>query len=156
MGVKVESRKTINAPADTVWAVLDDFAGIETWSRGIQKSHKLDNNGAATGVGAERRCELGPGKALHERITSYEHGKHMTIDVFSVEGLPMKSSNTTFTLTSVDANTTQVEIDADMTPKAPGFLVKLMGGIITKKAGQQLDGLLDDLAKAAESKATTV
>ncbi|MCP5027399.1 MAG: SRPBCC family protein [Actinomycetia bacterium] len=151
MPVKAQAKRAINAPKDTVWAVLDDFPRISAWSAGIQNSYTTGNTDLETGEGAERRCELGGNKILDERIIAYTPGESMTIDVWNVEGLPLKSSKTTFTLHPTGPGTTEATIDAEVTPKLPGLLVKLIGPIVAKGVAKNFSGLLDELAQQAET-----
>ena len=152
MPVKAQARRTINAPKDVVWEILDDFPTISAWSAGIKKSFTTGDTDKVTGLGAERRCELGGKKVLDERISDYKSGESMTIDVWNVEGLPLKSSQVTFSLRDAGDGTTEAIIDASATPKLPGFLVALMRPLIAKGVSKQFGGLLDELADESEAR----
>ena len=155
MAVKAQARRTIKAPKDVVWEVLDDFPNIAAWSAGIKKSYTPSDRGdadQATGLGAERVCELGGKKRLDERISEYVEGESMTIDVWNVEGLPLKSSQAKFSVRSLDDGTTEATIDAEASPKLPGFLVALMRPVLVKGISKQFGGLLDELGVEAESR----
>ncbi len=153
MPVKAQTQRTINAPQEAVWAVLDDFPAIAGWSAGIQKSYTTGTTDLATGVGAERRCELGGNKILDERVSAYTPGQSMTVDVWNIEGLPLKSSQTTFSVHTTGPGTSEARIQAEVTPKAPGFIVKLAGPLMAKGIAKHFSGLLDELAQEAERKA---
>jgi uncharacterized protein YndB with AHSA1/START domain len=150
MSVTATTFRTANAPKEAVWAVLDDFAGIASWSAGIQNSYTTGDTSLATGLGAERRCELGGKKILDERISAYTPGESMTVDVWNVEGLPLTSSVATFTVRSTGPDTSEVSIDAEAVPKLPGFLVALMRPMLSKGISKQFGGLLDELVTEAE------
>lgn len=151
MTVKAKTSKIIDAPKDIVWDVLDDYGNIANWSAGIEKS--FTTGVSATGLGAERVCELGGKKKLQERITHYEPGEAMTINVFGVTGLPVKGSDTRFSVRANPDGTTEASIDAEMTPKMPGIVVKLMNGVIAGQVRKQFGGLLDELGTEAEQRA---
>lgn len=155
MAVKAQVTRSINAPKDAVWAVLDDFPRIAAWSAGIQNSYTTGDGSKETGLGAERRCELGGKKALDERISAYTEGESMTVDVWNVEGLPLKSSQATFSVRSTGAGTTEASIDATAVPKLPGFLVALLRPVLSKAIAKNFAGLLDELATEAEAQVPT-
>ena len=150
MTVTAHTTRTADAPKDVVWAVLDDFAGIASWSAGIQNSYTTGDAALVTGLGAERRCELGGGKVLDERISAYTPGESMTVDVWNVEGLPLESSVATFSVRATGPDTSEISIDAEAVPKLPGFLVTLMRPVLAKGIAKQFGGLLDELAAEAE------
>ena len=150
MPLNAQASRTINAPKDVVWKVLDDFPGIASWSAGIQRSYTTGDSDLATGLGAERRCELGGNKVLDERISAYTPGESMTVDVWNVEGLPLRSSQATFSVRSVGDGVTEATIDASAVPKIPGFIVALLSPILSKGLAKNFGGLLDELAAASE------
>ena len=144
MPVNAITSKTIDAPTSVVWEVLDDFPNIAAWNSGIQQSYTTGDTDP-TGLGAERRCELGGKKILDERIADYVEGEQMTVEVYRTEGLPVKSSNVVFSVKDVGDGKTEATIDATVEPKIPGFLVSLMGGMLSKQVAKQFGGFLDEL-----------
>ncbi len=155
MPVKAHAQRTINAPSESVWAVLDDFPQISTWSAGIQKSYTTGDTNSETGLGAERRCELGGNKILDERISAYTPGESMTVDVWNIEGLPLKSSKTTFSVRSAGPTSTEAVIDAEANPKLPEFLVRLLHPLLSRAIAKNFARLLDELAQEAETNVRT-
>lgn len=153
MSVKAEVQRSVNAPKEIVWAVLDDFPGIAAWSAGIVKSYTTGDGAKITGLGAERRCELGGKKMLDERISAYTEGQSMTIDVWNVEGLPLESSRATFSLRSTGPDTTEAIIEAEAEPKIPAVVQKAVDGILTRAITRNFSGLLAELAAEAERRA---
>ena len=156
MNVSASVNRRIEAPTEVVWGVVDDFADIAAWSAGIQSSYTTGADGAETGLGAERRCELGGGKILDERITDYIEGRSMTIHVHGVKGLPVRSSLVTFSVRQAVNGGTEAVIDAEMSPKLPGFVVALGRGMLSRKVAQQFGGLLDEWATESEKRAAAV
>lgn len=150
MPVNATATRTIDAPKEVVWKILDDFPAISAWSAGIQQSYATGDTDVVTGLGAERRCELGGKKALDERISAYTPGESMTVDVWNVEGLPLKSSQATFSVRSVGDAVSEVTIDASATPKIPGFIVSALSPVLSKGLVKNFGGLLDELAAASE------
>ncbi len=152
MTVKARTQRSINAPKQVVWEILDDFPAIAGWSAGVQKSYTTGDTENTTGIGAERRCELGGKKLLDERIAAYTEGESMTIDVWNVEGLPLKSSKTTFGVRATGDDTSEAFIEAEAEPKIPGVIQKLMHPILAKSIAKNFSGLLDELAAEAEGR----
>lgn len=152
MPVKARTTRTINASKDTVWTILDDFPAISAWSAGIKQSLTTGDTSKTTGLGAERQCVLDDGgkKVLDERISAYTPGESMTIDVWNVKGLPLKSSRATFAVRAEGPNVTVATIEAEVTPKLPGVLVKVFHGVLSKGIAKNFAGLLQELATAAE------
>ena len=151
MALNAQANRTINAPKEIVWQVLDDFPAIASWSAGIQNSYTTGNADLATGLGAERRCELGGNKVLDERISAYTPGESMTVDVWNVEGLPLKSSQATFAVRDLGNGKTEATIDAEATPKIPGLIVTLLGPLLSKGLAKNFGGILDELAVVSEN-----
>lgn len=152
MAVPAHASRVINAPVEVVWAVLDDFPRIAAWSAGIKNSYTTGDGATATGLGAERRCELGGKKVLDERISAYTEGESMTVDVWNVEGLPLKSSQVTFSVRATGPDTTEARVDGQVVPKLPGVLVALARPLMAKGIGKNFGGLLDELAAESESR----
>jgi carbon monoxide dehydrogenase subunit G len=135
MSVHAHTSRGIDAPTDVVWSVLDDFPRVSAWSAGIQDSYTTGDHATVTGLGAERRCELG-GKKI--------------VDIWNVQGLPMESSQVTFSVRSTGPTTSEVTIDAEAHLKMPGILVKVMGPLAVKPLTKNFSRLLDELAEEAE------
>lgn len=152
MSVTATTNRTINAPKEVVWAILDDFPTISAWSAGIKRSFSTGDTTKVTGLGAQRQCILDDAgkKVLDERISAYTPGESMTIDVWNIEGLPLKSSRATFSVRATGPNTTVASIEAEAHPKLPGPLVRLLRGPLSKGVTKSFSGLLDELANASE------
>jgi hypothetical protein len=155
MTVSAHTTRTVEAPKEAVWAVLDDFPRISSWSEGIKSSYTTGDEQIETGLGAERRCELGGNKVLDERISAYTPGESMTVHVWNVEGLPLSSSTATFSVRSTGPGTSEVSIDAEATPKLPGFLVAILRPLLSKGIAKNFAGLLDELATQVERNVAT-
>ncbi len=97
--------REMNFPANTVWNLLDDFAG--TWVYHPVVRHSEAVNGVKRGLGAARRCDLYDGTSVQEKITRYnpqemryhvevfDHGPfpttHMDVTIEVVQTAPQKS-----------------------------------------------------------------
>lgn len=89
---------TINAPAHEVWDVLADFGNVYKANKGITTS-KLTST-QTEGVGTTRACDLTMMNAtLLERITGWEEGRRLDIDIYDWKNLPgMKTMGASFIL----------------------------------------------------------
>ena len=151
MSLKISVEREVNAPAEDAWAVLDDFPNIAGWNSTIQSSQTIRDPDLVTGSGAERRCELGPGKVLEERIVDYADGERMTIDIFNTIGLPIESASSTFSIRPNGNDRSVISYAGDLTPKLPSFVTKLVSPVMTRKFTQIQADLLEQWAQAAES-----
>lgn len=152
MSLQISVQREVDAPADAAWAVVDDFANIANWTSSIQRSELVGDSNLASGLGAERVCELGPGKVLEERIVEYTDGERLTIDVYGVRGLPVKSSLSTFTVSAKGNGRSTITFDAEVVPKMPAFIVSLLRPVLTKRFSALQVRLLDEWAAAAEAR----
>lgn len=68
----VIAQREIAAPADAVWAALDDFGGISRMHPAVVRSYLTGER--ASGVGAERRCDFDDSgdRHIYERIVGYD------------------------------------------------------------------------------------
>ncbi len=64
----------VDAPVETVWAVLSNLPAIEHWVEAIEHAHCP---GPARGVGAMRVCELKQA-TIHETIVDWQEGRSFT------------------------------------------------------------------------------
>lgn len=136
----LETSIIVNAPLSQVWASWDDFGNIYIYNPNLNGSH-LINNSAASGMGAERRCDLSDGKNhILERVIAYEPEKMMKVDIY--EGtVPLKRAFATLTFSALGPNRTQVGFAFEFTPKM-GVLGRLMVPMIKRQFRGALDGLL--------------
>ena len=65
--VKVIRSTILNAPIETVWNVLRDFNGHDSWHPAIATS-QIERNREADVVGCVRRFKLGDGSELREQL----------------------------------------------------------------------------------------
>ncbi|MDH4279042.1 MAG: SRPBCC family protein [Acidimicrobiia bacterium] len=68
--------RTINAPIEQVWATLADFGTTYRWNPEVIHSTSIGDR--ATGLGAERRCELNDtgSKWITEEIVAFDGPGH--------------------------------------------------------------------------------
>lgn len=85
----------IDAPAAVVWAHLSRLDQIHVWTDLIHSSHLT--GACASGVGAERVCDLGHGRSNHERVIAWEEGRSFTYE--STDAPMMRLARNTWSVT---------------------------------------------------------
>ena len=87
--LKVEQKIQINAPANVVWAKVDDFGDLGEWHPAVKKTEIV--KGKDNVKGAVRVLTLQDGGTIKEKLLSYS-AKGMTYEYQILEGvLPVSS-----------------------------------------------------------------
>jgi ribosome-associated toxin RatA of RatAB toxin-antitoxin module len=148
----VTVKQSVNAPRARVWAAWNEFGEIYRYNPGLKASY-LINGSKATGLGAERQCDMKDGKNyIRERIVGYIPEERLEIDVY--EGsLPMKDTRAVVKFTATGDNRTQVAMTMTFTPKM-GLLGKMMLPVMKPSVRNLLRGLLRANGAYVETGAT--
>ncbi len=64
---------------DRVWALLSDLEAVERYNPGVK--HAAIEGAQRTGIGARRSCELLPRGRVVERVTHWEDGRTVGLEV---------------------------------------------------------------------------
>jgi len=137
----------INAPKNEVWAVLEDFNDVYLWAPGVSKSHALGNKRQE--VGAARYCKLVDFGEIDEVITEWNQGEGFTYTVSALG--PLNNAVSRWTLTKVNANTTQLEVELAYDIRF-GLFGKMMHALVMQKKLQtSLPQTLQDFKNHMES-----
>ena len=91
----------IEAPHDEVWKHLARLDQVHLWTDVIH--HSYMTTACATGVGAERACELPRGKGLRERVVAWDEGRSFTYE--SSDAPMMALARNTWTVEAIGART---------------------------------------------------
>ncbi|MEM7322683.1 MAG: SRPBCC family protein [Actinomycetota bacterium] len=133
--------RTIDAPLEAVWAILDDFGNIADWSPGVRRS-ALTTDGPV-GEGTTRHCDFAPMGGVNERITHHEPLSRMTVHLYETFKMPVTDAVADFKLEATETGT-RVVLDVEYRPNRVGRLAKsVTDGQMRKGMG----GLVDDLAQ---------
>ena len=140
---KVTATKEINKSATKVWEAIDDFGGIYKFHPLVESSPII--NGKERGVGSERQCNFYGKGAIKERITDYQVGKEMTIEIFETGPFPLKEAVANLSIKPTGADKTEFVFSINFTPKY-GPMGWIMANLIMKSQfkktfGQVLNGL---------------
>src|SRR4051812_45229651 len=106
---RMSSRGCIEAPVEVVWAHLSRLDQIHVWTDVIHRSYMASE--CSSGVGAERVCELGGTRSLHERVIAWEEGVSFTYE--STDAPMMKLARNCWSVRA-DGERTVVTSDAEM------------------------------------------
>ncbi len=134
----------IEAPVETVWAVLDDFGDIQRWNAGVAAS-ELTSAGPV-GAGTTRSCEFVPFGSVNERIDCHEPGARLTVDIYETSKLPISGAVADFNIAPADGGT-ELTLHYSYTLN---FLGRLMKGYTAKQLEKGIGGLAKGLQLESE------
>jgi carbon monoxide dehydrogenase subunit G len=84
----IECKVSIQATKEKVWAALADFGNVYRISPNITSSHLTSDQ--KNGIGATRHCDLTlMGAQVEERITKWEEGNSLEIEIYEAKNMPM-------------------------------------------------------------------
>jgi uncharacterized protein YndB with AHSA1/START domain len=142
----VELSRTISAPRSAVWAVLADFPNIAEWNSGVKASFSTSD--AASGVGAQRHCDLSPAGGLEETIAEWEPNERLVVNIDSASKVPLKSARATFALDEAAPSSTTAKLHYEYEAKF-GSIGKLLGPLLDRQFTKGFTGFLEDLDAAS-------
>ncbi|NQZ22969.1 MAG: SRPBCC family protein [Colwellia sp.] len=128
MAHHTENTIKVNAPAEKIWQILEDFSSVEKFATTIKSSPIV--NDINSGLGAKRLCTFNDGSSLVEEIIEYQEGQGYKM-VLSEYSLPLKSMHAEMKVTAIDENTSEIYMAANFVVKA-GPLGWLMGQLIMR------------------------
>lgn len=125
------SRKVrIKAKKQKVWDALADFGNVYKISSQVLKSHSTSEK--KNGVGATRHCDIANmGAQLEERITEWNEGKSMKIDVYKTKNMPMIVNMKAFF--SLDEDGDDTVLSGIIEYSMSNFIGDMMNGIFMRK-----------------------
>lgn len=107
----VEER--IDASADTVWNLVQDFGGIMSWSNGA--FHGLSVEG--DGIGAIRTINVTSELQVQEQLKAHDdQGKQFTYAIIGDSPLPMRDYLATMKIVPIDDSSCTVDWSATFEP----------------------------------------
>lgn len=137
-----ESRE-IDAPAETVWNVLDDYGNLQAYSPKNTTCELLD--GPETGVGARRETAVDDEFTVVHEIVAYEPGEQYTFEFTDVGEYPVTDLLLTFEVEALDDDRTLVTMTADFSPKWGPLGWVLAKTIMKRKFREPIQQTLDGL-----------
>ena len=115
---KATAYQEINAPAEKVWAVIDDFGNMADFHPFLKSS--LVINDLEKGMGARRSCTFYGGNSLNETLIRYEPGKGYSVSLedFSV---PWEKSCAHMDVVPISESKSLVSFSIEFVPKFGEF-----------------------------------
>ena len=133
---EIELAREIEAPIETVFAVLTDHEGMVRWSRAREVVLRHPGDPEPNGVGAVRVIRAS-GLAIEEEITAFDPPKRMEYRI--VAGLPVRDHHGEIHLEPA-GRSTRVVWRVRFRPRIPGTGWLLRRGL-ARALGELLDGL---------------
>jgi len=135
-------RRTYPQSPSTVFAALNDFAGIHRFHPLVEASPQVDGT-PAEGPGSERVCTMYDGNTLHERMTGSELDRWMTVDIVDTS-MPMAKGDGRFELAPTASGGTELTMTMDFELKM-GLLGRALDKLVV---GRKFQGNLELLLAA--------
>ncbi len=145
----VTTRRTIQAPAERVWALATDIPGSAETMSGINRIEMLSEGAFGPGTRwRETRTMFGREATEEMWVGTVDPGRSYTVEAES-HGARYRS---TFTFTAVTPRQTEVVLEFGAQPQGTvaKVLAKVTGPVASRSVAKALQQDLDDLAAAAE------
>ncbi len=140
---------TYSQSPSTVFATLNDFAGIHRFHPLLESSPRVEGT-PANGAGAERVCNLYDGNTLHERIVSAETDQWLVVEIVDTS-MPMARGGGRFDLAPTASGGTELTMTMDFEMKM-GLLGKALDKlVVARKFKANLELLLAALHEHLET-----
>lgn len=135
-----------NCPPERVWALLADLEAVARYNPGVVAARV--RGPAREGVGAERECDLKPSGRVVERVTAWDEGRAVGLEVVESDW-PLVYMRWT-THVAPDAAGTRVTQDLEYRLKfgPVGWLLDTL--VMRSKLRSTLDGVFAGLVRTAE------
>lgn len=125
---QVESSLRINATAEKVWNILDDFGAVENFSVGVERSPIVGEK--KSGMGAKRHCVFYDKNSVIEEIIEYDAEKRFKVSL-TESSMPMKSMYAEFNVEKLSDISCEVTLSMNFVVKF-GPLGALMGMLMMR------------------------
>ncbi len=136
-----------SCPPERIWALLSDLEAVQHYNPGVRG---VAVQGARrTGVGAMRACDLGPNGRVVERVTHWEEGRAVGLEIAESDW-PIRFMRWV-TRVKPDGSGTRIEQDLEYRVKfgPAGWLLDRL--VMKRKLTATLDEVLAALVKHAEN-----
>lgn len=131
---------------ERLWALLSDLAAVAAYNPGVQEAQILGT--AHQGVGAQRTCTLRPSGRVVERVTVWEEGRAVGLEVVSSDWSIHFMRWTTRIAPAEQGSKLTQELEYQVKFGPLGWL--LDRAVMRRKLQTSLDGVLAGLIRLAE------
>jgi hypothetical protein len=115
--VQIHVSKDIAAPANRVWAILDDVSTWASWGPFDESRIESPGRSHVNSVGSIRAFRVGRTRS-REQVVAYEPGRSFSYILLS--GLPLKDYRADVTVTDLGAGSTRLEWRSRFRGPIPG------------------------------------
>jgi hypothetical protein len=133
-------------PPQIVWKILADLEEVARYNPGVRSAETLGPQ--RTGIGAMRACELVPKGRVVERVTHWEEGRALGLEVAESDW-PIQFMRWVTRLEPHNGGT-RIFQELEYAPKFGPFGWLLDRLVMRNKLTATLDGVFSSLAKHAE------
>jgi hypothetical protein len=139
--------RRVDAPCDSVWAVIADFPNLANHWDGLRASRPIGDQ--VQGVGARRQVALKPMGTLVEEVTAWEEGRTLATANQPSALVPFKKAEARITL-EPDGEGAAIAFDYRYVPRG-GPMGRLIGPVIDKMLRGNFESMLAAIEEAARS-----
>jgi Polyketide cyclase / dehydrase and lipid transport len=100
--VELNHEIIINSAPEKVWKVLADLEAVQHYNRNVLKARYISSN--REGIGASRECDVKPKGKVKERVTGWDPGRSMTLELYESDW-PVRNMHWTTELRSESGST---------------------------------------------------
>src|SRR5215470_12873507 len=134
-------------PPERVWALLADLEAVQRYNPGVRRA--AVEGSQRTGVGARRACDLMPRGRVVERVTHWEDGRAIGLEVAESDW-PIHFMRWVTRIEGV-GGATRITQDLEYSVKFGPLGWLLDSLVMRKKLSSNLDVVFAELVKHAES-----
>lgn len=142
----IQHRLEASCPPEALWTLLADLEAVATYNPGVRSARALE--GPRGGVGASRVCELSPSGRVVERVTVWEEGRAVGLEVVESDWPIVFMSWTTRVEPRGAGSLLTQELHYQVNFGPAGWLLDQL--VMRRKLTSTLDGVLAALIAAAE------
>ena len=138
----ITHRLSAKCPPAALWDILSDLTAVQTYNPMV-RSARIEGT-QRQGTGAMRRCELLPNGEILERVTTWEVGRSLGLEIVESDW-PVRSMSWVTTVEPVGAGCDLVQrLDYQMKYGPAGWVLNalVMRRAIETNVGRALSGLI--------------
>lgn len=139
----ITAERVLSHDPETTWRAIADFGGIHRFHPLVERS-PINAGMPSTGLGAERTCHFHDGNAIHERVTAFDEGRSLDVEIYDGT-MPLQSAHARMEVIATDSGRAKIRMSMEYTPKF-GVLGKAMDALMMRrKFSAILDSVLAGL-----------
>lgn len=144
----IRHRLEASCPPAALWSLLADLEAVARYNPGVRSARALE--GPRTGIGASRVCELSPSGRVVERVTVWEEGGAVGLEVVESDWPIVFMAWTTRVEARGSGSVLTQELHYQVKFGPLGWLLDTL--VMRRKLTSTLDGVLASLIATAEGR----